>query len=218
MSPRSRLGPDRSLSSPSLGQRPRERWGLYWGQVPGKAPCSAQPLEASRRACTALSPSDPPSPHPRSCLGASGKQELGTAQPQSRPPPSPFLGSPVIVLAGVGEPSPSSPSPLRPKELASLLASRSPEQPLSGKRAKRWEKDVYKLLKGKRKKVGGGAKRPRPPGSVDWGLDWEEGGLPQGVHHPTNQAGEHPLACPAASQPGLATHTQGSLAPGFSAK
>lgn len=41
-----------------------------------------------------------------------------------------------------------------------------------GTEPKRWEKDVYKLLQGKRKKVGGGAERPRPPGSIDWGLGW----------------------------------------------
>lgn len=75
----------------------------------------------------------------------------------------------------MGVPSSSSPSPLRPKELASLPGPPGAlNKPLSGSRAKRWKKDVYKLLKGKKKKVGGRAKRLRPPGSVDWGLSGEE--------------------------------------------
>lgn len=54
MSPRSRLGPDGSRSSPSLGPRPRRGGDLSPGDH-----CS--------------------------CVGGSGKQALGTAQPQARP-------------------------------------------------------------------------------------------------------------------------------------
>lgn len=99
---------------------------------------------------------------------------MSPAKPNPGQPPPLFLGSPVAVLVGVGGPSSSSPSPLRARELASFPGPPGAlNSPLLGAEPKRWKKDVYKLLKGKRKKVGGGAERPRLPGSVDWGLSGE---------------------------------------------
>ena len=90
-----------------------------------------------------------------------GSREADTwvfpAQPQPRPTPPPalLLGSPVAVLVQVGVPSSSSSLALRPRELASLPGPLGAlNSPLLGAEPKRWKKDVYKLLKGKRKKSG----------------------------------------------------------------
>lgn len=155
MSLRPCLGPKRSphpkLSSTLLGAKPTGEVGTCLSTDPGKLPCSAP--GGQRKLCTTLAI------RTSSYLGAPEKQILGCSQlnsnPGQPPPPALLLGSPVAVLVQVGVPSSSSSLALRPRELASLPGPLGAlNSPLLGAELKRWKKDVYKLLKGKRKKSG----------------------------------------------------------------
>lgn len=151
---------------------PRSRWKPVLYIIAGRAyrrgegfpedrcleRCPAQPLAPGGSPCKTPLAIQPP-------LLIEGSREAGVGRaptsPQLRATPSPVSRVTCsCTVLGVG-PVPAVFLPLGPKELAFLPSPPgSLNSPLLGAQPKRWEKDVYKLLKGKRKKWEAGQRGP----------------------------------------------------------